>query len=68
MTPRIVVERAGDVPRDADVRHVDELDPDAQAALPRLTDGHETVSRAVAESFECGELVKFTDYYRVHCE
>jgi hypothetical protein len=67
MSPRIVVEQAGTVPQDANVQHFDELEPEVQDHLPRLTSrGGGRVSADVAAGFEDCELVKFTDYYRVH--
>lgn len=67
MARELRIQSEESVPGDATVRHYDELAEDAKAELPSLvgqTPSVEVPDR-VAEAFEDGEYIKYTDYYRV---
>lgn len=54
------------VPEHARVRHVDELDERSQAQLFALVDGDAHAGRIPpGTSFEDGEIIVYTDYYRI---
>jgi hypothetical protein len=67
MARELRIETEESVPGDATVRHYDELAEEAKAELPSLVTGDPTASvpEHVAEEFEDGEYIKFTDYLRV---
>ncbi|WP_241997192.1 hypothetical protein [Halorubrum sp. SD626R] len=60
---RIRVRRVGLIPDDARVRHFDELDEDAQAAVSELA-GRPRTGRETGD-LDDGDVVKFTDYYQI---
>ncbi|QDX40672.1 hypothetical protein [Salarchaeum sp. JOR-1] len=64
MNPTVRLERADAVPQDARVRDFDELDSDAQHALPGAVDG-DPVTLDSPTALEDGEIVKYTGYYRI---
>lgn len=55
--------RTGRVPPDARVRHYDELGEATQAAVAELAGQPRTAPESV--DLEDGDVVKFTDYYRI---
>jgi hypothetical protein len=55
--------RTGRVPSDARVRHYDELDEATQAAVAELADRPRTAPKP--GDLEDGDVVKFTEYYRI---
>lgn len=68
---QIEIERARSIPGDATVRHYEELSEPAKmllsALIARDSDSTATTDAEVAETFEefAGDIVKFTDYYRI---
>ena len=65
----VSVKRVESVPETATVRDYDQLAPAAMATFPEIVaTGRAVVSRRVARELETGEIVKFTDYYRVGIE
>lgn len=68
---RIEFKRAESMPRDATVRHYDELGEAAKVLLPTLVSGDEysasPAEAAVVDTFGDwdGDIVKFTEYYRI---
>lgn len=71
MGQTIAVERVRDVAETAQVRHYDELDERAKEQFPALADhggSRIPVDRSVAAAFNECELVKYTEYYRIHFE
>ena len=67
MTPTFRIAPTEEVPRGADVGHVDELESPARERLPVVANGSETTTDdpAFASTADRFDLVKFTDYYRV---
>ncbi|WP_435099409.1 hypothetical protein [Halorubrum sp. N11] len=55
--------RTGVIPPDARVRHYDELGEDAQIVVRELAGRPRTAPEA--DDLDDGDVVKFTDYYRV---
>ncbi len=55
--------RTGSVPPDARVRHYDELAEASQVAVAELADRPRTAPESA--DLEDGDVVKFTDYYRI---
>jgi len=53
------------VPADARVRHYDELDEGTQTYLESVARGHATDGGNPDPSLSPGDVVVFTDYYRV---
>ena len=60
----LTLECAESVSRDATVRHVDQLDAETLAAFYETVDGDGSTLDADVD-LEPGEVVVFTDYYRV---
>ncbi|MFB1063804.1 hypothetical protein [Natrinema sp. H-ect4] len=60
----LTLERVESVERDATVRHVDQLDSETLAAFYGAITGDRTVP-ITATDLEPGEVIVFTDYYRV---
>ena len=60
---QIRIRRAGLIPDDARVRHFDELDEDAQAAVSELAGRPQTGQEPT--DLDDGDVVKFTDYYQI---
>jgi len=60
---RIRIRRVGLIPEGARVRHFDELDEDAQAAVSELA-GRPRTGRETSD-LDDGDVVKFTDYYQI---
>ncbi|MFB6125556.1 MAG: hypothetical protein ABEJ59_06320 [Halanaeroarchaeum sp.] len=66
MTPTIRARPVHDVPAGTRVRHYDELAEDAKAGFPAIAaQGGAVVPPDLAAGFRHGEVVKFTDYYRI---
>lgn len=66
MNPTLEATETTDVSADASVRHIDELHDDAQAALSTAADGgRATITEDAATDLADGDVVRFTDYYRV---
>ena len=60
---RIRLRRTGRIPPDATVRHYDELDDETQVAVTELAGRPRTAPET--GDLDDGDVVKFTDYYRV---
>ena len=60
---RLRLRRTGRVPPDARVRHYDELDDEEQGVVRELAGGPWTAPEP--GDLDDGDVVKFTDYYRV---
>jgi hypothetical protein len=60
---RLRLRRTGRVPTDARVRHYDELDDDEQAVVRELAGAPWTAPET--GDLDDGDVVKFTDYFRV---
>ncbi|SFH62509.1 hypothetical protein SAMN04488066_11317 [Halorubrum aquaticum] len=60
---RMRLRRTGRVPPDARVRHYDELEEATQAAVAELAGRPRTAPESA--DLEDGDVVKFTDYYRI---
>ena len=66
MTPRIRAHPIDDPSMANRVRHYDELPENAKERLPSLLNGGSpVVPTELAASFQHGEVVKFTEYYRI---
>lgn len=63
--PELTVEPAEQVPADARVHHVDELDEAAQTRLHALLEGSAEGVAVEEATLDAGDVVKFTDYYEV---
>ncbi|MFB6122429.1 MAG: hypothetical protein ABEJ78_03100 [Haloferacaceae archaeon] len=63
-TRELRVSRTTDVSTDARVRHFDELDDDSQQYLAAVENGE--TPTVVPAGLTSGDVVVFTDYYRVH--
>ncbi|MFW6385110.1 MAG: hypothetical protein ACOCY7_03135, partial [Halodesulfurarchaeum sp.] len=64
--PAVTVRRVASISTSTTVRDYDQLSPATMDALPELLDGTpKPVDRDVARDLIPGEIVKFTDYYRV---
>lgn len=61
----LTVEPAAQVPADARVHHVDELDEAAQTRLNAILHGEVDAVDAEVATLDEGDVVKFTDYYEV---
>jgi hypothetical protein len=55
--------RTGTIPADARVRHYDELDEETQVAVSEIAGRPRTAPET--EDLDDGDVVKFTDYYKV---
>ncbi|MGM0447434.1 MAG: hypothetical protein ACQERM_04160 [Methanobacteriota archaeon] len=60
---RVRLRRTGRVPADARVRHYDELDEEEQGVVRELAGKPWTAPET--GDLDDGDVVKFTDYYRV---
>jgi hypothetical protein len=60
----VTLERVESVPTDATVRHVDQLDSETLAAFYEAVSTRRPVS-ASGTDLEAGEVIVFTEYYRV---
>ncbi|SDF63687.1 hypothetical protein SAMN04488067_106160 [Halorubrum xinjiangense] len=60
---RVRLRRTGRVPADARVRHYDELDDEEQGVVRELAGKPWTAPET--GDLDDGDVVKFTDYYRV---
>ncbi|WP_241981536.1 hypothetical protein [Halorubrum sp. GN11_10-6_MGM] len=60
---RLRLRRTGRVPADARVRHYDELDDDEQDVVRELAGDPRTAPET--GDLDDGDVVKFTDYYRI---
>lgn len=58
------LERVDSVATDATVRHIDQLDSETLGAVCRAVSGGRPVT-TVETDLEPGEVIVFTDYYRV---
>lgn len=68
MNPKVRVERTESIPRDANVRHYDELASDAKQRFPALADGvpsEAILDDKTASEFTDGEFVIYTGYYQI---
>lgn len=63
----LALERVESVPADATVRHVDQLDSETFGAFYDAVTGDHCVSDPTPD-LEPGEVIVFTDYYRVERE
>ncbi|WP_459820553.1 hypothetical protein [Halorubrum luteum] len=61
--PRMRLRRTGTPPPEARIHHFDELSEETQNAVCKAAGRPRTVSQAA--DLEDGDVVKFTDYYRV---
>ncbi|WP_224449033.1 hypothetical protein [Haloprofundus salilacus] len=61
----VAVTRTDSVPAGARVRHFDELDESAQQHVLAAANGQLTNTASVS-NLRSGDVVVFTDYYRVH--
>ncbi|ADB62166.1 hypothetical protein Htur_3302 [Haloterrigena turkmenica DSM 5511] len=61
---RVRLERADSVSSDATVRHVDQLDTDTLEAFYECLEENRPVPES-AVNLEAGEVIVFTEYYRV---
>ena len=59
-----VLERTESVPTDATVRHVDQLDTETLESFYETLEGDGSTLDATVD-LEVGEIIVFTDYYRV---
>ncbi|ACM57523.1 hypothetical protein [Halorubrum lacusprofundi] len=60
---RMRLRRTGTIPADARVRHYDELDEETQVAVSEIAGRPRTAPET--EDLDDGDVVKFTDYYKV---
>ena len=69
MSQRITLEPVDEIPSDCRVCHYDELEENAKARVPDLTDASTDAviddDGSTADSFEGCDLVKYTEYYAV---
>lgn len=66
MTPTIRAHPVDDVSAATRIRHYDELPEGAKERLPAIVSGETpVVSSDIASTFQSGEIVKFTRYYRI---
>lgn len=64
--PTVAVTRVATVPDGAAVRDFDQLSPQAMDEFPALVlAGRTDVSSGTARELADGEIIKFTDYFRV---
>ena len=64
----LTLERVASVPADASVRHVDQLDAETLETFYDAVEGDRATLETDAETdhdLETGEIIVFTDYYRV---
>lgn len=71
MSKQIELERVGEIPPDADIRHYDELGETAKHRLAEAvgsvrTSGEEEPLIAELGGCDC-DIVKFTEYYQLGC-
>ena len=60
---KVRLRRTGRIPSDARVRHYDELDDDEQSVVRELAGAPWTAPEV--GDLDDGDVVKFTDYYRI---
>ena len=60
---RMRLRRTGTIPAGARVRHYDELDEETQVAVSEIAGRPRTAPET--EDLDDGDVVKFTDYYKV---
>ncbi|MFB6304317.1 MAG: hypothetical protein ABEH47_04060 [Haloferacaceae archaeon] len=63
--PVVTEAEPGCVSADQRVRHYDELDDETQAYIESVARGHATDGGSPDPSLSSGDVVVFTDYYRV---